>query len=125
MNTTSELVIEAERVARRTESWADLSNILFNPVDGLVAKAYPTRAAREAFVHTDEYRAIRQLVSEARQRHGLIEGATPKLSDQLIVQIPSSLHESLEREAAEEGVSLDQLVLTKLAGERTDRGGGS
>jgi hypothetical protein len=119
MNAAKALLKEAEGAARRVESWADLSNILFNPVDGLVARAYPTRAAREAFVRTDEYQRIRQLVSDARQRHGLVEGATPRMSDQLILQLPSSLHEALEREAAEEGVSLDQLVLTKLTGGRT------
>jgi hypothetical protein len=76
----SELFQEAERAARDSETWADLSNFLFNPVDGLVARAYPTREAREAFLQTEEYRKIRQLVSDARERHGLVEGATPKKS---------------------------------------------
>jgi hypothetical protein len=80
MDPAKKLLEEAERVAREAETWADLSNFLFNPVDGLVARAYPTRAAREAFIQTDEYRKIRQLVSDARQRHGLVEGATPKKS---------------------------------------------
>jgi hypothetical protein len=115
MNAVNELLKEAERAARDMESWADLSNFLFNPVDGLVAKAYPTRAAREAFVQTAEYRKIRQLVSDSRQRHGLVEGATPKKAGRLVVQLPQSLHAALEREAIEEGVSLDQLVLAKLA----------
>jgi len=44
---------EAEPAARDAETWADLSNLLFDPVDGLVAKAYPTREAREAFVKTN------------------------------------------------------------------------
>ncbi len=115
MNAANELLKEAEQAARKAETWADLSNFLFNPVDGLIAKAYPTRAARQAFIRTEEYRKIRQLISDARQRHGLVEGATPKKSDRLVVQIPQSLHAALEREAVEEGVSLDQLVLTKLA----------
>jgi hypothetical protein len=114
MNPAKKLLEEAERAARDSETWADLSNFLFNPVDGLVARAYPTREAREAFIQTDEYRQIRQLVSDARERHGLVEGATPKKSDRLVVQIPLSLHAALEREAVEEGVSLNQLVLTKL-----------
>ena len=80
MSAAKELVSEAERVARAAETWADLSNVLFDPVDGLVARAYPTRAAREAFVQTEEYRKIRQLVTEAMQRHGLVEGGTPRKS---------------------------------------------
>ena len=109
------MINEAERADRDAETWADLSNFLFNPVDGLVAKAYPTREAREAFVKTDEYHKIRQLVSDAIQRHGLIEGATPKKSGRFVVRLPQSLHAALEREAASERVSLNQLVLTKLA----------
>src|SRR5437879_5795979 len=115
MNAANDLLKEAEQAAREAETWADLSNFLFNPVDGLIAKAYPTREARQAFIRTEEYRRIRQLISDARQRHGLVEGATPKKSDRLVVQIPQSLHVALEREAMEEGVSLDQLVLAKLA----------
>lgn len=78
MSAANELWNEAERAARVAETWADLSNVLFNPVDGLVARAYPTREAREAFVKTDDYRKIRQLVADAVQRHGLVAGATPK-----------------------------------------------
>jgi hypothetical protein len=65
----------AEQAAWDAESWADLSNVLFNPVDGLVSRAYRTREAREAFVKTEEYRKIRQLISDAIERFGLVEGA--------------------------------------------------
>lgn len=114
MNAVKELLKEAQQAAREAETWADLSNFLFNPVDGLVAKAYPTRAAREAFVKTKEYRKIRQLVSDAMERHGLVEGATPRKSGRFVVRLPQSLHAALEREAAAEGVSLNQLVVAKL-----------
>jgi len=78
MTLTDELLNKVEQAARDAETWADLSNLLFNPVDGLVAKAYPTREAREAFVKTDDYKKIRQLVADAMLRHGLVEGATPR-----------------------------------------------
>jgi hypothetical protein len=115
MTATQELLAEAERAAHDAESWADLSNFLFNPVDGLVARAYTTRESREAFTKTDAYKRIRQLVSDAIERHGLVEGATPKKSGRFVVRLPRSLHAALEREAASEGVSLNQLVLAKLA----------
>jgi hypothetical protein len=66
-------------------------------------------------VKTDDYRRIRALVSNARLQHGLVEGGTPKATDPFVVSIPRSLHEALEREAADEGVSLNQLVVAKLA----------
>jgi hypothetical protein len=115
MGTVAEILNEAERAAREAETWADLSNVLFNPVDGLVARAYPTRESREAFVRTDDYRKLRQLIADAMRRHGLVDGATPKKSDQFIVRLPQSLHAALEREAAAEGVSLNQLAVAKLA----------
>ncbi len=102
-------------VAANSATWADLSNALFDPVDGLITKAYPTREERAVFLRTDEYRKIRQLISDAMDRTGLVEGATPKKSGKFVVRLPKSLHAALDREATEEGVSLNQLVVTKLA----------
>jgi hypothetical protein len=86
---TNELLNEAERAARDAETWADLSNFLFNPIDGLVARAYPTREARETFVKTDEYKKVRKLVCDAIERHGLVEGATPRKSGRVRGPAPS------------------------------------
>ncbi len=105
----------AIQVASSAETWADLSNALFDPEDGLLAKAYPTRAEREQFLQSKEYAAIRQLLDAATERTGLVEGATPKKSGKFMVRLPRSLHAALEAEAREEGVSLNQLVVTKLA----------
>ncbi len=116
MTKNSSTILESARgIASSAESWADLSNALFNPVDGLLTKAYPTREEREAFVKTKEYEAIRKLREAAIEATGLIEGATPKKSGKFMVRLPRSLHAALEREAAQEGVSLNQLVVTKLA----------
>ncbi len=112
---SSEILKSARDVASSVETWADLSNALFNPVDGLLVKAYPTREEREAFLRTKEYREIRKLLETAMDESGLISGATPKKSGKFIVRLPKTLHAALEREAAEEGVSLNQLVVTKLA----------
>lgn len=115
MTKSTEILDSAREIAASVEAWADLSNALFDPTNGLIARAYPSRDERAAFVQTDEYRAIRQLIDEAKQRTGLVEGATPKKSGKFVVRLPRSLHAALEREAAEEGVSLNQLVVTKLA----------
>jgi predicted HicB family RNase H-like nuclease len=92
-----------------------LSNALFDPDKGLVAKAYPTRESREKFSQTEEYKTIRELIDAAEERTGLVEGATPKKSGKFLVRLPRSLHAALEKEAEQEGVSLNQLVVTKLA----------
>ena len=80
MNKSSRLIDRAKQAASEAKSWADLSNFLFDPRQGLIARAYPTREARAAFVKTEEYRTLRQLVAESMDRHGLVEGGTPKES---------------------------------------------
>jgi predicted HicB family RNase H-like nuclease len=115
MTKASELLQAAEEKARAAPTWADLSNDLFDPLEGLIARAFPTRAEREAFTQTEEYRKIRDLLAAARARTGLVAGATPRQSGRLVVRLPQSLQAALEREADREGVSLDQLVVAKLA----------
>jgi len=114
MKNAERILTQARKLAQSVETWADLSNALFNPIDGLVTTAYPLGAEREAFVKTVEYQKIRQLLRDAIDTFGLVEGATPK-SGQFVVRLPRSLHASLEREAEREGVSLNQLVVAKLA----------
>jgi len=114
MNKAAELLQSAEELARSAESWADLSNALFDQTDGILAQAFSTRAEREAFVKTPEYRKINELLDQAKNRFGLVEGATPKKRGRLVLTVPVALHVALEREAANEGVSLDQLVVAKL-----------
>lgn len=115
MSKAAMLLQQAEEQARTAPTWADLSNALFDPLEGLIARAFPTRAEREAFVKTEEYQKIRALIDQARGRTGLVAGATPKKSGRFVVRLPISLHAALEREAAAEGVSLNQLVVAKLA----------
>jgi hypothetical protein len=115
MTASARLIDRAEQAAAAAETWADLSNLLFDPAEGLIARAYPTREAREAFVKTEEYQRLRQLVAESMDRHGLVTGGSPKKSSRFVVRLPRSLHAALEREAMAEGVSLNQLVVAKLA----------
>ena len=77
MNKAAELVKEAKKLAAEAGTWADLSNALFDPVHGLLAKAYPTRKERAVFVQSKEYEEICGLIDAAIARTGLVEGATP------------------------------------------------
>lgn len=116
MKTAKQVLKQAEELARSVETWADLSNALFDPVNGLITRAYPTRAEREEFLKTEQYQKIRALLRQAMTVHGLVEGATPaKKSGRFVVRLPQSLHAALEQEAEREGVSLNQLVVAKLA----------
>jgi predicted HicB family RNase H-like nuclease len=123
MTKAEELLRAAEELARSATSWADLSNALFDPVEGIVARAFAARADREAFIQTEQYRKIRQLLEAARDRFGLVAGATPKRGGRFMVTLPRSLQAALEREANAEGVSLNQLVVAKLALQLKDLAG--
>jgi predicted HicB family RNase H-like nuclease len=110
------LLQQAKELADTAETWADLSNALFDQEHGIVARAFATRQEREAFKKTPEYQQIWQLLDEVMERTGLETGATPKRkSGRFVVRLPQSLHAALEVEANREGVSLNQLVMAKLA----------
>jgi hypothetical protein len=115
MTKAQKLLKQAQQLAASAPTWADFSNALFDQQSGILAKAFPLGAARREFMKSPEYQAISQLLAEAMDRTGLIEGATPRKSGKFVVRLPSSLHAALEREAVDEGVSLNQLVVAKLA----------
>src|ERR1700680_232106 len=108
------LLEKAKLAAATAESWADLSNALYNQFDGIVARAFPTQAEREQFMKTKEFEEIDGLIDQAIEKFGLLEGAAPIKSGKFLVRLPRSLHTALGQEAKREGVSLNQLVVTKL-----------
>ncbi len=120
MTAYSHILEAAKRLADASPAWADLSNALFDSQNGLVIREFPDLHERKAFLQSPEYRAIRGLLLSAMERSGLVAGATPQKSGRFVVRLPKSLHAALEREAAREGVSLNQLVLAKLAVQLSD-----
>ncbi len=124
MTKAQRLLHQAREAARTAQTWADFSNFLYDPFTGLITTAYPSRAERQKFIQTPEYREIQGLLEKVREETGLVEGATPTKSGRFVVRLPQSLHAALEREAKQEGVSLNQLVVAKLAAQlRTVVGG--
>ena len=116
MTKEQRLLETARKLAETAETWADLSNDMFDPDYGLLAKAYRSQAERKKFIKTKEYKAIQNLVHEVQDRTGLVEGATAKKkSGKFQVRLPKTLRAVLEAEARKDGVSLNQFVLTALA----------
>ena len=109
------ILSHARRLATRVESWADFANELFDPEHGVVARMIPDRKDRQAFLNTPEFREIDRILDQMMERFGVADGATPKKSGKFVVRLPRTLHFALEREAAHEGVSLNQLVVAKLS----------
>lgn len=115
MTEEQKLLMEARKLAESVETWADFSDALFNPHDGLLIVPYRDGEKRRAFMKTKEYKAIQALLGKLMEKTGLIEGATPKKSGRFVVRLPQTLHAALEREAASEGGSLNQLAVSKLS----------
>lgn len=75
MTKEQELLRAVSEVAATAATFSELSNALFNPIDGLLTRAYPGREERAVFLATDEYEKIRELLKASIARTGLIEGA--------------------------------------------------
>ncbi len=115
MSKANDILAEAQRLAKKSKTWADLSNALFDPLDGLVSRRFADSADRAAFRKTEAYGKLHAMVEEKMQKTGVAAGAEPTKSGRFVVRVPKTLHAALEREALSEGTSLNQLVLAKLA----------
>ncbi len=115
MDKTKCILEKAKRVAESTKTWADLSNALFDPLEGLIVQTFRDSGKRAEFRKSDAYNELHMLVESKMKATGLINGATPKKSGKFVVRLPRSLHAALEREAKAEATSLNQLVVAKLA----------
>ena len=120
MSAVNDILAEGKRLAERSKTWADLSNALFDPLDGLVAKRFPDPAARAEFRKSETYAKLHKLVEQRMEHTGVVAGAEPTKSGRFVVRLPKTLHAALEREAIAEGTSLNQLVLAKLSARLVD-----
>ena len=70
-NKAKELDAEAKKIARRVDSWIDLSNAPSDPQRGLISRYFPTHAERQEFLSSPEYEEIDQLLLRTIKRKGL------------------------------------------------------
>jgi hypothetical protein len=93
-------------------TWVEANNAVYGP-GGPFARLFPSARDRVAFARTEESRELDQLID------GLPEPPVGpqrrEYSGKFNVRVPKSLHAALAREAEAEGVSLNQLVVAKLA----------
>lgn len=95
MNAVNDILAEAQRLAEGSKTWADLSNALFDPLDGVVAKRIPDASERAEFRKSDTYAKLHQLVERKMQQTGVAAGAEPKKSGRFVVRLPRTLHAAL------------------------------
>lgn len=108
------VLVFARQRAQQAADWADLHNALFG-IGGKANELFPTEAERTAFSQTKECKQIFALLDglpapPAREFGEFLATANGAIS----VRLPRSVHAALLAEAKAEGVSLNQLCLSKL-----------
>lgn len=101
----------------RTNNWMEIFNAIFSE-GGKVDEQFPAESERIAFSKTPQHKKIFKLLSDLRKQHGDAseeEMAKTNASGAFNLRLPKALHAALVHEAEEQGVSLNQLCLAKLA----------
>jgi hypothetical protein len=104
----------AERRAPEVPDWLELHFALFG-TEGKATELFPLESERSAFLRTPEYRRILALMDRLprpvkKEVRELVSSANGAIS----VRLPRSVHAALLAEAKAEGVSLNQLCVSKL-----------
>jgi hypothetical protein len=93
-------------------TWVETNNAIYGP-GGPFARLFPNAKDRAAFAKTEESRQIDRLIDSLPEPP--VGPQRREYSGKFNVRVPKSLHAALASEAAAEGVSLNQLVVAKLA----------
>jgi hypothetical protein len=112
-NSAQELLVLARKLAQTSGlTWVEANNAIYGP-GGPFIRRFPSAKDRVAFAKTKESRQIDRLIDSLPE-----PPAGPQrreYSGKFNVRVPKSLHAALASEAEAEGVSLNQLVVAKLA----------
>ena len=117
MQTAADVLAYARLVAKKADTWIELHNAIFG-LDGAATRAFPTESKRTAFADTGEYAEVMRLIDELRDAKGDSEDVaelTTRANGRILVRLPRAIHAALLVEAEAEGVSLNQLILAKVA----------
>ena len=93
-------------------TWVEANNAIYSP-GGPFARLFPTKEDRLAFQKSAERVQIDALIDSLPDPP--VRSERKEYSGKFNVRLPKSLHAALASEAESEGVSLNQLVLAKLA----------
>jgi len=105
----------AKQLARDVRSWADFSAALSDQSTGYIAKTFPDDLQRQLFFDSPQYRETNDLLMQLMNKFGVVGGSSSTKSGKFLVRIPKTIHQILEIEAKREGVSLNQLAVSKLS----------
>lgn len=108
-----ELVTLARKLAETPGlTWVEANNAIYSP-GGPLGRLFPTKEERDAFSKSPEREQVDSYIDSLPEPP--VRPLPKEYSGKFNVRIPKSLHAALVCEAEAEGVSLNQLVLAKLA----------
>lgn len=104
----------AERRAKESRDWLDLHFAVFG-VGGKATEVFANEAERAAFLKTPEYKRLLALIERLpRPAQKDVRELVSSANGAISVRLPRSVHAALLAEAQAEGVSLNQLCVSKL-----------
>jgi predicted HicB family RNase H-like nuclease len=110
---SQELLTRARELAEKPgTTWVDANNAIYGP-GGMFARLFPNDKDRAAFAKMKESRQLDRLIDSLPEPP--VGPQRGEYSGKFNVRVPKSLHAALASEAEAEGVSLNQLVVAKLA----------
>jgi site-specific DNA-methyltransferase (adenine-specific) len=109
------VLAEAQALAAKATSWTEFSNDVFGQSNSVVARVFPRMTERQAFYEMPQYERCNDLLLALIKKYGVEQGASSRKSGKFVVRVPRTLHARLEVEASQEGVSLNQLAVSKLS----------
>jgi hypothetical protein len=108
-----ELLTRAHEVAQTSGlTWVEANNAIYGP-GGTFACLFPSAEDRVAFGRTKVSRQVDRVIDSLPEPPAGRQW--PEYSGKFNVRVPKSLHAALVSEAEAKGVSLNQLVVAKLA----------
>lgn len=106
---------EAREMRSQGAGAAEFSARFFGP-KGRLSALWTNDAEREKLVRSDLYKWLQQQLAEVRRQEAKVfERQVETLSGRITIVIPKSLHRALKDEAAQEGVSLSEIMRLKLS----------
>lgn len=109
----------AEERAAKAKDWGELFNALYAP-GGKANELFPSEAERRAFTKTKENKRLHALINKLPSPpireviHARETVTADAINGGIILHLPSSVRAALVAEAAAEGVTLQELCLSKL-----------
>ena len=112
VDTRAARALQITRKLAKTGTWQEVYNKLYSG-QGELSRLFPDEADRVAFQKTSQAELIRTILSDLRRQDHSVAPAEP--GDKFLLRMPKSMKAALQAESEAEGVSLNQLILLKIA----------